>query len=293
MIWLGTSWKMTKTLPEATTYVDELLASSLPPGVQPFVLPAHTALAGVSKRLPADCGILLGAQNAHWGPEGACTGEVSMRMVRDAGARLVEIGHSERRRHFGETDRTVALKTAAAVAAGLTPLVCVGEPASVREAGDELRYVEEQVRAALSELAGEAVAEVIIAYEPVWAIGEEATAATPDQVAPVLEHIAAVVASHSSGGPARALLYGGSVDQTNAVTLLTQTHSDGLFVGRAAWSAAGFLELLHRCASVAPVRQEGPSDACQAARQPQICDLGGARRGPPRGDDPQHQVPDP
>ena len=112
--WLGTSWKMTKTIPEAREYATQLAGAQRPAGVQLLVLPAHTALAAVRDALPADGSVLLGAQNAHWGPEGAGTGEVSMRMVADAGAQVVELGHSERRSQFGESDESVALKVRAA-----------------------------------------------------------------------------------------------------------------------------------------------------------------------------------
>ncbi len=146
---VGTSWKMNKTLAEATAYVDELVAAGVPASVEAFILPAHTALAAVRDRLPRDARIRLGAQNAHWAPEGAGTGEVSMRMVRDAGATLVEIGHSERRNQFGETDEDVARKVEAALDHDLTALVCVGEPREVRDAGDPEDYVVTQVRSAL------------------------------------------------------------------------------------------------------------------------------------------------
>src|SRR4029453_3789348 len=140
-LWVGTSWKMNKTLVEAESFIDELLAFPIPSGIQPFVLPPHTALARVRDRVPANSPVLLGAQNAHWAAEGSWTGEISMRMAKEAGPPLIEIGHSERREHFGETDRTVALKAAAAVAHGLIPLVCVGEPLAVREAGGRGRFV--------------------------------------------------------------------------------------------------------------------------------------------------------
>ena len=115
-VWIGTSWKMNKTIGEACEYAEGLAATPIPAGVQAFVLPAYTALAAVRDRLAAVPQVLVGAQNAHFAPEGGSTGEVSMRMVKDAGARLVEIGHAERRREFGETDQTAALKTRAALA---------------------------------------------------------------------------------------------------------------------------------------------------------------------------------
>src|SRR5258705_182698 len=140
-LWVGTSWKMNKTLAEADSFVDELLTYTIPRRIRPFVLPSHTALARVRDRLPADSPVLLGAQNAHWAVEGSWTGEISMRMAKDAGATLMEIGHSERREYFGETDRTVAMKVAAAIAHGLIPLICVGEPRAVRDVGGAENFV--------------------------------------------------------------------------------------------------------------------------------------------------------
>lgn len=242
-VWVGTSWKMTKTISEALAFVDHVMAAGVPPGVQPLLLPAHTALASVRQRLPDTSPVLLGAQNAHWGPEGAGTGEVSMRMVADAGAEIVEIGHSERREQFAETDAVVAAKVRAALDVGLTPLVCVGEPATARGAGKHLDFVTRQVRLALAEVAASEVDRVIIAYEPVWAIGESGRAARPDESAPVLSAITDLAASLSNDG-VRALLYGGSVDHLNADAFLNDPHIDGLFVGRAAWTAKGFLGLL-------------------------------------------------
>ena len=184
---------MNKTLAEADSFVDELLTFPVPSGIQPFVLPPYTALARVRDRLPTDSPVLLGAQNAHWAAEGSWTGEISMRMAKDAGATLIEIGHSDRREHFGETDRTVALKVAAAIAHGLIPLICVGEPSAVRDAGGAEDFVRAQVQSALSELAPADIGQVIIAYEPIWAIGEHGTPATVDQVAGVMALINEVV----------------------------------------------------------------------------------------------------
>jgi len=214
-VWIGTSWKMTKTLAQSRDFIDRVSAASIPHGVQPFVLPSHTALATVRERLPADSPILLGAQNAHWAAEGPWTGEISMRMAADAGARLIEIGHSERREHFGETDATVAAKAAAAVAHGLMPLICVGEPLRVRADGEAVTYVAEQVRAAL---------------------------------APIMRAINATVAEIADR-PLRAVLHGGSVRLDGATQLLRDGDTDGLFVGRAAWDPDGFTALLDQPAA--------------------------------------------
>ena len=230
---------MTKTLAQARTFVDELIATPLPAGVGTFVLPAHTSLAAVAERLPADSPILLGAQNASAEPDGALTGEVSMAMVRDAGARLVEVGHSERRQHFGETDEMVAAKVGAALDAGLTPLICVGESWSQRCAGQAVTFVQRQLQAALTRASDADRNRVMVAYEPVWAIGASGRPAGPEQIQPVLTRLAEVV------GDAVPVLYGGSVTPVVAVELRAVAHLDGLFVGRAAWTAAGLRRLLH------------------------------------------------
>ncbi len=251
MIWVGTSWKMNKTLAEAASFVDELSAYEVAEGLQPFVLPAHTALASVRDRLPAGSRLLLGAQNAHWADEGAGTGEVSMRMVADAGAVLVEMGHSERRAQFGETDETVAAKAAAALSHDLIPLICVGEPRDVRESGQAQGFIEAQVRAALARVEPTRVGEVLVAYEPIWAIGAGGRPARPEEVAPVMATVAEVLDDVSDGSGARAVLYGGGVDADNAAALLGDPHTDGLFVGRAGWAVAGFIRLLELCAPFA------------------------------------------
>ncbi|MEU7854194.1 triose-phosphate isomerase [Nonomuraea sp. NPDC049141] len=246
MTWIGTSWKMNKTLAEARAFVDGLVAArSALDGVRAFVIPPHTAIAAVRERLPSDVPLLIGAQNAHWAPAGAYTGEVSMGMIADAGATLVEIGHSERRECFGETDETVALKVEAAVTAGLTPLLCVGEPAGVRAAGGENDWVAGQVSRGLSRIATHDRHRVVVAYEPVWAIGDLGREALPHEIAPVMAMLSARFGpdGEAPSGVA-AVLYGGSVNRLNAAALLGVPGTDGLFVGRAAWDVAEFVELV-------------------------------------------------
>ncbi|GHS84772.1 triosephosphate isomerase [Actinomycetota bacterium] len=236
-VWLGTSWKMTKTLADATAWARAVAAAHWAglPTVRPFVLPPATALTAVRDVLVGSP-VEVGAQNAHWADAGAWTGEVSVPQVRDAGAVLVEIGHSERRAWFGETDRTVNLKVHATLRHGLTALVCVGEPEAAFRAGRSVEHVLAQTRAALADVTD--LGRVLVAYEPVWAIGEQGRPARPDEVAGVVAALAAEV------GPAGVrLLYGGSVDTSNAADLLAVPGLDGLFVGRAAWAAEGFLAL--------------------------------------------------
>ena len=256
--WVGTSWKMTRTIAESRAYARELRRDLLdhgrPDGVQLFVLPAHTALAAVAEELADAPDVWVGAQSAHPGPEGAGTGEVSVRMVAEAGARLVEIGHSERRAARGEDDAFVAASVRAVLDAGLVPLVCVGEPLDARRAGRAVDHVVAQVRAALARVEPREVADVALAYEPVWAIGSAGRPAEPDEVAPVV----AAVADHardlgdadgSPGAGPRALLYGGSVDATTAPGMLDVPGVDGLFVGRAAWEAHGLLRIARTAAA--------------------------------------------
>ena len=248
-LWVGTSWKMNKTLAEAAAFVDALAAAEVPPGLVPFVLPAHTALAHVRDRLPAGSPVLLGRRTPT-GARGRRTGEISMRMAADAGAQLVEMGHSERRASFGETDDTVALKAAAALDHGLLPLVCVGEP--LRSATPGARPIRRRPGAGgPARVAPADVGRVLVAYEPIWAIGEHGRPATQDQIAPVMALIADVVAEAADGGGALALLYGGGVHPDNAEELLTDPCTDGLFVGRAGWDVQGYLRLLDLCAPYA------------------------------------------
>ncbi|MFD7310441.1 triose-phosphate isomerase [Promicromonospora sp. NPDC059942] len=251
--WIGTSWKMTKSLSEARRYATALTEAARPgrwPGLQPFVIPPATALTTVRDALPPSTGVLLGAQNAHWADSGAWTGEVSAPQVADAGARLVEIGHSERRQHFGDTDDVVRRKVQAVLRHGLVPLLCVGEPAAVRAAGGSVEHVLAQARAALAGTEPAAADEpnrVLVAYEPVWAIGEHGTPARPDDVADVVAALAADL-----GPLVQGVLYGGSVDRANMHDLLAVDHVSGLFIGRAAWDVDAFVEILDGAAAARP-----------------------------------------
>lgn len=202
-------------------------------GVQPFVIPPLTAIGALAEVLGGS-GILIGAQNAHWAEHGAWTGEVSMAQVADAGAQIVEVGHSERREYFGETDRDVNLKVKAAIELGLTPLVCVGESDAVFRAGDTVSFITAQVDSALDGIVDAST--VLLAYEPIWAIGEHGR--TPEQV-----DLMATFCSLSQhyGDRVQAILYGGSVNPHNNQELLGIPGVDGLFIGRSAWTAQGFL----------------------------------------------------
>lgn len=246
-LWIGTSWKMNKGLAEARRYArglhDHLGKTGLS-GVQPFIIPSFTALAATRDELGAESPVLLGVQNAHWDDHGAWTGEVSVPQAKDAGAQLVEIGHSERREHFGETVATTRLKVAAALAHGLVPLLCIGESAEVNQAGESAPFILQQAAGALDGLTPEQLGRVLIAYEPIWAIGENGRPATVEELR---EPFAAL--GREYGGRTSGLLYGGSVNLDNAEDLLGIDHVTGLFVGRAAWELPGYLRLLQIAAA--------------------------------------------
>ena len=245
-LWVGTSWKMNKTLDQALAFAKRLVATDAPPHLQRFVVPPFTAVREVSRVLKGSS-VKTGVQNMHWADHGAWTGEISPLMVRDCGAQLVELGHSERRAHFGETDATVALKAAAAVRHGLIPLICIGETREDQDAGRADVVLDRQVRAALGEI-GETAAPVLLAYEPVWAIGDGGQPASPDYADARQREIAAV--ARGMLGRKVPCLYGGSVTADNCADLIVCPHIDGLFIGRAAWEVEGYLDILARCAAV-------------------------------------------
>lgn len=248
-VWIGTSWKMNKTLAEAKTFAEGLKAADAvrDPRFQRFVIPPFTAVREV-KAMLAETSVKVGAQNMHWADDGAWTGEVSAPMLRDCNLDIVELGHSERREHFGETDETVGLKTQAAVRHGLIPLICIGETLAEREAGAARTVLETQVRGALGKLAGaEKEAEILLAYEPVWAIGVNGIPATSDYADARQAEIIAV--AEEVLGRKVPCLYGGSVNPANCEELITCPHIDGLFIGRSAWNVEGYLDILSRCAA--------------------------------------------
>ena len=245
-LWVGTSWKMNKALSQATEFADALVQSEPDHDtrIQRFVVPPFTVVRDVAQKL-ALTSVMTGAQNMHWQDHGAWTGEISAPMLTDCGLDLVELGHSERRRHFGETDETVGLKVQAAVRHGLIPLICVGETMAEREAGQTKVVLDRQVRAALQDVT---TAKVLLAYEPVWAIGAQGVPATAEYANHQHGFIKAVATEVLCHQPP--CLYGGSVTTQNCQDLIVCDHIDGLFIGRAAWDVAGYLEILRRCSAV-------------------------------------------
>jgi triosephosphate isomerase len=247
--WIGTSWKMNKTLAEAIDFADAL--ARFIPGfddrIQPFVIPPFTAVREVKKAL-SRTRVKVGAQNMHWAEAGAWTGEISPVMLNDCGLDMVELGHSERREHFGETDHAVGLKTAAAVKHGLVPLICVGETLTERNSGQADAVLALQVQGALQFLEGEArAAAILFAYEPVWAIGDKGIPASSDYADRQQALIKKIAGDLLQAVPP--VLYGGSVNPRNAAELVRQPHVDGLFIGRSAWQAEGYIDILERASA--------------------------------------------
>ena len=236
---------MHRTVPEAVALVDALKPRlGDVTGRQALLAPPFPALAAVAASLNGTR-LLLGAQNLHWEDQGAFTGEVSAPMLRSVGCTHVIVGHSERRQYFADTDEWVARKTRAALRHGLVPIVCVGETLTQREAGETLGLVAGQVRAALAGLDAGALETVVIAYEPVWAIGT-GKVATPEQAQEVHASIRRTLAELAGEGVAAKMriLYGGSVKPDNIDVLMAQADIDGALVGGASLNADDFARIV-------------------------------------------------
>ena len=239
------NWKMHKTAAEARALVGDLrrLAEGLADQVEVAVAPPFTALLAAAEALKGSR-IALAAQDVHWEAQGAFTGEVSAPMLAEAGCRHVIVGHSERRQLFGEDDETVRKKAGAVLAAGMHPIVCVGETLAEREAGRTLEVVSRQVRGGLSGIPSSAMAAVTVAYEPVWAIGTGRTA-TAAQAQEVHAAIRALLRELCGATADQIRIqYGGSVKPDNAAELMAQPDVDGALVGGASLKAADFSQIV-------------------------------------------------
>jgi len=254
VFWVGTSFKMNKTLDEALTFARRLAETdgARDASVQRFVIPPFTAVREVKQAL-GQTSVKVGAQNMHWDDAGAWTGEISPLMLKDCRLDIVELGHSERREHFGETDETVGLKVAAAVRHGLVPLICIGETLVERQAGQADAVLKRQVEGALARLdAANGDATILLAYEPVWAIGVNGIPATADYASERHGRIAET--AKAVLGRAVPVLYGGSVNPENCEELILQDPIDGLFIGRSAWGVDGYLDILSRVSAAIATR---------------------------------------
>jgi triosephosphate isomerase len=238
------NWKLHKTVAEALALVTELknqLAAVR--DVEIGVAPVFTALHPVVKRLE-DSNIGVAGQDCFWEERGAWTGAVSPSLLRDVGCRYAIIGHSERRQHFGETDENVGKKARAALDAGLTPILCVGETDSERDAGQTFSRVDTQLTGALARLTVEELDRVVLAYEPVWAIGTGRTA-TPAQAQEVHGHLRGRLRERFGAVAERVRIqYGGSVKPDNAETLMREPDIDGGLIGGASLKAEDFTAIV-------------------------------------------------
>jgi triosephosphate isomerase (TIM) len=244
------NWKMNKTVGEALGLVRELrgLVSMVRDRVEVVLAPPFTALHPVHKALE-DSNLLLAGQNAHWESAGAFTGEVSVGMLKEIGCRYVIVGHSERRQFFGETDETVNRRAHAVVREGLVPILCVGETLGERDGGRTLEVVSRQVRGALVGFSAAQVGHLVLAYEPVWAIGTGRTA-TSDQAQEVHAHIRELLVQTYDRATADhvRIQYGGSVKADNAAELLGKPDVDGALVGGASLKASDFAAIVKAAA---------------------------------------------
>lgn len=243
---LAGNWKMHKTVPEAADLADTL-ARSLPGnnGREVMVAPPFTALSAVHRALQGS-EIRLGAQNMHPDNSGAFTGEVSAGMLISAGCTHVIVGHSERRHIFGETDSFINRKVIQALLKGLHPILCVGETLDERESGAAKTLVQTQLHEGLKNLTRDDLSRIIVAYEPVWAIGTGKTA-TPDQAQEMHGFIRELIAAgfeQEIAGKIR-ILYGGSVKPANISELMGQADIDGALVGGASLNAEDFLQIVN------------------------------------------------
>jgi triosephosphate isomerase len=240
--YLAANWKMHKTIAEAAAFVDALLPRIAATRHEVVICPPYLALSEVVERSRGSA-VRVAAQNMHEDDYGAFTGEVSAPMLAEIDVDAVLLGHSERRQLFGETDEALARKVPAALAAGLEPILCVGESEEARDAGQTEGVLESQLQADLAAVDSADLARVVIAYEPIWAIGTGRTA-TPEQAEEAIAFIRGVVRRRDAAADEVRILYGGSVKPANAGELLGRVEIDGALVGGASLDPDDFAAIV-------------------------------------------------
>ena len=238
------NWKMHMTIPEAKNLATAIVKAATGLSEAEIVLaPPFTALSEVKKVLE-DSSVQLAAQNLVWEEKGAFTGEVSAPLLKDAGCQYVIIGHSERRQYFGETDSGVNKKIQATLKSGVFPILCIGETLAERESGETMDVISRQIQGGLEGIGAGDFKSIVIAYEPVWAIGTGKTA-TAGQAEEVHSHIREKLALRYGIGPAGCaiILYGGSVKPASSFALLSEKNIDGFLVGGASLEAESFIQI--------------------------------------------------
>ncbi len=243
----GTGWKMNNGMADSIRYAEELrerIAGLDTAAIDIYVLPPFTSLATAANAF-AGSPVAIGAQNMHWDDCGSWTGEISASMLLETGCRYVELAHSERLQHFGETYEAVRRKVDKAMSVGLIPIVCLGETAQEKAEGRSDEVLADQVLTSIDGQPDQRIPEIILAYEPRWAIGA-AEAASPDYVEERHRALRAILRKHCGEEIAdrTRIIYGGSVTPENGRDILDIKDVDGLFVGRAAWKPEGFARIV-------------------------------------------------
>jgi len=240
--YIAANWKMNKTVAEAAQFIDTLLPRIAATQADVVVCPPFTALTAVVERRYGTA-VKVAAQNMHEEESGAFTGEISAAMLVELDVEAVVLGHSERRQFFGETDEALARKVPAALAADLEPILCVGESEEARDGGETETVLERQLQTDLAGVDSVALAGVVIAYEPIWAIGT-GRVATPEQAQEACAFIRDVLRLRGAAADEIRILYGGSVKPANAAEILSQPDVDGALVGGAALDAEDFAAIV-------------------------------------------------
>ena len=243
---IAANWKMNMTVSEASSFLDSfLLEIGGENHAEIVIVPPFTAIPKVSERLNNVPNVKVGAQNMSQHKVGAFTGEISAGMLRDLFVHFVVLGHSERRSLFGETDAVVNQKVRAAIDASLTPIVCIGETLEERDAGKVEQVLETQLRGSLAGISPEEIEEIVLAYEPIWAIGTGRTA-TPEQAQEAHAFIRKTISALANDEAAKRvrIQYGGSVKPDNAATLMSQPDIDGALVGGASLDPRAFAQIV-------------------------------------------------
>lgn len=248
-LFVGTNLKLHQTPEETEGFIEGVnertAKTASANNIQRFIIPPYTSLPAAVRQAEGS-GIWIGAQNVHWAPDGAYTGEISVRMLQAVGVELVLIGHAERRGLFHETDGEINDKVLAAAGAGFRVLLCIGETTPEKRFGAGQESVVRQLKIGLSDLPAEQLAQVMIGYEPVWSIGPGGTPAQPEDVAEIASEIrAALHLTFGAPGVDVPILYGGSVSPANCAEFTSLPVIDGVFVGRAAWTVDGFTNILN------------------------------------------------
>lgn len=246
-LYIGTNTKMYKTIADTVSYLEELkkLTADIDRNlIELFVIPSFTSLSR-AKELVSDGSIKLGAQNMCWEDQGQFTGEISPVMLKEIGIDIIELGHSERRHIFGETDEQLNKKVIAALKHGFTPLLCIGETLEQKQLGISDECLSIQLKAGLNGISESDARKIWVAYEPVWAIGVNGIPASPeyaDEKQGVIKKV--LYDLFGETGSDIPVLYGGSVNPGNACELIKQPNIDGLFIGRSAWDAGNFNSII-------------------------------------------------